>query len=121
MPFRIKVDEDLPFQVAALLQEAGHQVETITGQGMGGAKDAVLWEAVQAEGRFLVTADKGFADIRAHPPGTHGGLLLLRPDDDGITPLLDLMRRVLRSGELDRLRGTVTVATPRRIRIRRAR
>lgn len=121
MPLRIKVDEDLPLQVAALLQEVGHQVETITGEGLGGATDAALWAAVRAEGRFLVTADKGFADIRAHPPGTHGGILLLRPEEDGITPLLELMRRVLRSGELDRLRGTVTVATPRRIRIRRAR
>ncbi len=86
MPLRVKVDEDLPFQVAALLQEAGHQVETITGEGMGGATDAVLWAAVQAEGRFLVTADKGFADIRAHPPGTHGGILLLRPDKENKNP-----------------------------------
>lgn len=118
MPLNIKVDEDLPFQVVELVRGAGHNVETVAGQGMGGAKDSVLWAAVQAERRFLITADKGFADVRVHPPGTHGGVLLLRPDEDGIQPLVDLMRRVLHEGVLDQLRGTVTVATPRGIRIR---
>lgn len=113
------MDEDLPSQVAELLQGAGHSVETIVGQGMGGAKDRAVWRAVQAERRFLVTADKGFGDIRTYPPGTHGGVLLLRPDEDGIDPLVQLVRRVLRGGELDRLRGTITVASPRGIRIRK--
>ncbi len=58
---------------------------------------------VQAEGRFLVTADKGFADIRLYPPGTHGGVLLLRPDEDGIAPLVDLLAHVLRGRALDSL------------------
>ena len=119
MPLNIKVDEDLPFQIAELLQDAGHSVETVVGEGMGGAKDRAVWQAVQAERRFLVTADKGFGDIRTYPPGTHGGVLLLRPDEDGIDPLVQLVRRVLRVGDLDRLRGTVTVASPRSIRIRK--
>ncbi len=120
MSLPVKVDEDLPSEVADLLRSAGHEAITAVGQRMGGAKDRVLWQAVQAEGRFLVTADKGFSDIRLYPPGTHGGVLLLRPDDDGISPLLDLLRRVLRGRGLDPLRGTVTVATPRGIRIRKS-
>ena len=119
MPLSIKVDEDLPLQVAKLLRTAGHQVETVAEQRLGGVKDTLPWETVQAEQRFLVTADKGFADVRAYPPGTHGGVLLLRPDEDGIGPLVDLIRRVLGAEVLDGLRGTVTVATPRGIRIRR--
>jgi len=38
---------------------------------MGGWKDEALWRAVQNERRFLVTADKGFADARNYPPGAH--------------------------------------------------
>jgi predicted nuclease of predicted toxin-antitoxin system len=119
VPLRIKVDEDLPSQIAERLRGVGHDVETVRGQGLGGAKDARVWHAVQADGRFLVTADKGLADIRKYSPGTHGGVLLLRPGEDGIKPLMDLMERVLRSGELDRLRGTVIVATAYALRIRR--
>jgi hypothetical protein len=80
----------------------------------------VLWQSIQSEQRFLVTADKGFANIRVYPPGTHSGVLLLRPDEDGIEPLVDLVRRVLRREGLDQLRGTVTVATRRGIRVRKS-
>ena len=88
---------------------------------MGGCKDSPLWRAVQAEGQFLVTADKGFADVRFYAPGTHAGVLLLRPDQDGIQPIIELLERVLASYDLEALGGTVTVVTPRDVRIRRAR
>ena len=90
---------------------------------MGGWKDPALWQAVQSEQRFLVTADKGFGDIRLYPPGTHAGVLLLRPDEDGIRPVIELLERVLASYDLEALEalaGTVTVVTARGIRIRRA-
>ena len=119
MPLRVKVDEDLPFEVAELVRRAGHDVDTVVGEGMGGAKDAVLWQAAQSEQRFLITADKGFGDIRVYPPGTHAGILLLRPNEDGIGPLVHLVRRVLADEPLDRLRATVAVASPRSIRIRK--
>lgn len=105
--------------VADMVRVAGHDVKTVTDQGLGGAKDAMLWRAVQSEGRFFITADKGFGDVRAHPPGTHVGVLLLRPEEDGIGPLVELVRRVLRGPTLDQLHGTVTVTTPRGIRIRK--
>jgi predicted nuclease of predicted toxin-antitoxin system len=117
---RIKVDEDLPTMVVQTLQDKGYEVSGVVEQGMGGWKDPALWQAVQTEQRFLITADKGFADIRAYPPGTHIGVLLLRPDEDGIRPTLELLEQVLDSFELTVLSGTVTVATPRGIRIRRA-
>jgi predicted nuclease of predicted toxin-antitoxin system len=88
---------------------------------MGGAKDHALWLAVQAEQRFLVTADKGFGDIRFYPPGTHAGILLLRPDQAGIRPILDLLERTLAVYDLEALAGTVAVVSPRGVRIRRVR
>ncbi|MEW6365130.1 MAG: DUF5615 family PIN-like protein [Acidobacteriota bacterium] len=81
---RIKVDEDLPRAVAQLICDRGHQAERVVDEKMGGWKDAQLWEGVQSERRFLVTADKGLADARAHPPGSHAGVLLLRPDQEGV-------------------------------------
>ena len=120
MAFAIKVDEDLPRTALRLLQERGYDAVSVIDQKMGGWKDPPLWNAVQEENRFLVTADKGFADIRSHPPGKHAGVLLLRPDEDGIRPIIELLSRVLASYRLDDLMGSVTVVTPRGIRIRKA-
>ena len=115
----IKVDEDLPPIVAEHLRRAGYTASTVVEQAMGGWKDPVLWRAIQAEGRFLITADKGFANIKAYPPDTHGGVLLLRPDNDGIRPMLVLLEDLLANFDLKTLVRTVTVATPRGLRIRR--
>jgi len=118
---RVKVDEDLPKPAVQMLRDKGYEAASVVEQEMGGLKDPHLWRTVQAERRFLVTADKGFADTRSYAPGTHAGVLLLRPDQDGIRPVIELLERVLSSYSLDELAGTVTVVTPRSIRIRRAR
>jgi predicted nuclease of predicted toxin-antitoxin system len=86
---------------------------------MSGRKDPALWEVVRKEGRFLVTSDKGFGDIRAYPPGTHPGILVLRPDQDGIRPLVELTELVLERTRLDDLARFVSVVTPRGLRTRR--
>jgi hypothetical protein len=39
MGLAVKIDEDLPARVSDLLRSAGHQAETVVGQGMGGAVD----------------------------------------------------------------------------------
>ena len=115
---KIKVDEDLPNKVVQLLNEQGYHAVSVVEHEMGGFKDADLWPIVQTEQRFLVTADKGFADIRMYPPGTHCGVLLFRPDKDGIWPILSLLEQVLESCDLNELKRTVTVVTHRGIRIR---
>lgn len=73
-----KLDENLPVQAAHILQEAGHDVSTVLSQGMGGATDAEVIEAVTREGRVLVTLDLDFADIRAYPPYELPGIIVLR-------------------------------------------
>jgi predicted nuclease of predicted toxin-antitoxin system len=116
---RIKVDEDLPRIVTTLLNAHGHDAVSVFDQHLSGSKDPDLWDVVQAESRFLVTADKGFGDIRCYPPGHHAGVLVLRPDEDGIRPLVDLLKRVLHHYDLTTLAGMTTIASPRSIRIRR--
>lgn len=115
----IKVDEDLPTMAVHRLREAGYEASNVLSQGMGGWNDTSLWQAVQEHSQFLVTADKGFGDIRRYPPKPPGGVLLLRPDRDGILPVLDLLNQVLAAYQLETLVGLLTVATPRTIRVRR--
>jgi len=116
---KIKVDEDLPNLAKEVLIERGYTAEGVYEQGMSGWKDHQLWQAIQEEGRYLITADKGFADIRRYPPGKHGGVMLLRPDQDGIRPVLQLLDAVLGQYDLNILVGTITVVTPRGVRVRR--
>ena len=117
----VKIDEDLPKNLAIILQERGYTVDTVFQQGMSGWKDPDLWETIQEEQRFLITADKGFGDIRVYPPGTHSGILLLRPDRDGIKPVTKLLESVLEKYDLSIFSGSITVATPRGIRVRHKR
>jgi predicted nuclease of predicted toxin-antitoxin system len=119
MPLKVMVDEDLPCQAVQLLREYGYDAVSVVEQGMGGWKDPPLWIAIQKDERYLVTADKGFGDIRVYPPGTYHGILLLRPDEDGIRPIVELLQKVLDSYKLEDLVGATTVATPRGIRLRR--
>ena len=118
---RVKVDEDLPKAALTIIVNYGHDAVSVLAQGMGGWKDPAVWRAIQAEGRFLITADKGFADIRNYPPGTHAGILLLRPDQSGIRPVVELLQRALMTCNLESLAGSVVVVTPQGIRVRRAR
>ncbi len=120
MVFAIKLDEDLPRAAEQLLRARGYDTVNVIDQKMGGWKDPILWAAIQKENRFLITADKGFADVRRYPPGKHAGILLLRPDADGIHPIIDLLSKVIAHYKLDDLAKNITVVTPRGIRIRKA-
>jgi predicted nuclease of predicted toxin-antitoxin system len=115
----VKIDEDLPKSVVDLLRAEGYQATSVREQGLQGTKDSALWQVVQQEGCFFITADKGFGDARLYPPGTHHGILLLRPDVEGAASYTELLRSVLRAIHLRDLAGLIAVATPRGLRVRR--
>jgi len=117
---RVKVDEDLPQQIAELLSARGYDARTVVGQGWRGASDDVLWHRIQAEGRWLITGDKGFADLRSHPPGSHAGVILLRPQEESRRAFLELVDAALDLLDLDDSAGAVVVVTQHGLRIRRS-
>ncbi len=117
---RVKVDEDLPRQIVDMLSMQGHDAVSVLGQGWQGASDEVLWPRIQAEGRWLITGDKGFADLRRHPPGTHAGVILLRPEVESRAAYVQLAAAAFERLDLDHLVGAVIVVTNRGVRIRRA-
>jgi hypothetical protein len=67
-----------------------------------------------------MTADKGFADLRRHPPGSHAGVILLRVAEESRRAYLELAAIAFDRLNLDELAGAVVVVTHRGIRIRRA-
>lgn len=80
---RIKLDENLPVRLVEMLGELGFEADTADDEGLGGVSDDRVWEAVQAGGRFLITQDLDFSDLRRFAPGSHHGVLLVRlPEEE---------------------------------------
>jgi hypothetical protein len=72
---KIKLDENLPTSLVADLTALGHDVDTAPTEGLAGHPDSDVWRAAQSAGRFLITQDLDFSDVRAFAPGTHHGIL----------------------------------------------
>ena len=80
-PVRFKLDEYLPASSASVLQAAGHDVDTVIAEKLTGAPDPAVLAVITAAGRVLVSLDRGLGDIRAYPPGSHAGVVVLRLAD----------------------------------------
>ena len=68
---RLKVDENLPEEVAEVLRQEGHDADTVADEGLTGADDAELLDRCIIEKRSLFTLDLDFANTRAYPPGDY--------------------------------------------------
>lgn len=114
---RLKLDENLPESLVAALEAIGHDTDNVRSEGLAGQADGSVWQAEQAEGRFLITQDLDFSDVRRFVPGTHAGLLLLRLRLPGRTAL---SRRVLELFQTERVAGWArcfVLVTDRKIRV----
>ena len=74
---KIKTDENIPTCVIGMLRENKQDVATVRDEHLVGASDGRLAEVARDEGRILVTLDRGFADVRLHPPGTQPGVFVV--------------------------------------------
>ena len=117
--FRIKLDENLGQSHAALLRDAGYDVDRVTDEGLSGTADVELWPIVCREGRFFITLDLDFSDVRLFVSGSHPGILLLRPATQSRDAALAVLIRVLNELSLPSLTGCLAIADERRTRIRR--
>ncbi len=78
---RIKLDENIPVSAGEPLRSAGHDVDSVVDEGLAGATDSNVLAEATARDRLVITLDRGFADARMHPPGSHAGILVLRVED----------------------------------------
>ena len=75
---KLKLDENLPESLVQALSALGHDTDNVRLEGIVGHDDSDVWKAAQASGRFLITQDLDFSDVRQFAPGTHQGLMLVR-------------------------------------------
>ena len=116
---KLKLDENLPHDLAAALGRRGHDVHTVADEHLAGESDPVVVAAATDENRMLLTLDRGIGDLRRYPPGSHAGILVLRPVTQDPDSILTLIGRLMSTHPLEELRGCIVVVEPQKVRIRR--
>src|SRR6266545_3756252 len=61
---KLKLDENLPESLVQELSASGHDVDTVRHEGVAGQSDPNVWRSAQDNGRFFITQDLDFSDIR---------------------------------------------------------
>jgi predicted nuclease of predicted toxin-antitoxin system len=115
---KLKIDENLPAECAALLRNAGFEADTVFDEHLEGAEDAQIASRSQKEDRVLVTLDLDFSDIRTYPPSHHAGIIVLRPKRQDKPTVLGLMERIVLMLANRTPAGELWIVEPDRIRFR---
>lgn len=116
---RLKLDENLPAELAEVCRGAGHDAHTVREENLSGSLDGAVFGAASSESRILLTQDLDFSDARRYRPGTHPGIVLIRLRNPSRSQLIDRVRDVIVSPSLGEWVGCVVVITDHKIRILR--
>jgi predicted nuclease of predicted toxin-antitoxin system len=117
---KIKLDENLPVHLAAILTNLRNDVHTVAEENLSGKSDREVWEAAQQDGRFLITQDLDFSDVRRFVPGTHCGILLVRLHSPDRQALIRRISEIFRQEDVSDWEGCFVVVTERKTRVIRA-
>lgn len=115
---RFKLDENVPVEAAEVLRSAGFDVHSVYDESLAGATDGAIADACAAEGRVLITLDLDFSDLRAYPPGSHTGIVILRPRTPDRDATLSLLVRVAALFGSEVVHGCLWIVDPERVRVR---
>jgi predicted nuclease of predicted toxin-antitoxin system len=108
--------QNLPSTLVAILSGFGHETDTAEDEGVNGKSDEIVWERAQLDGRFLITQDLDFSDIRKFTLGTHHGILLIRMRDPSRRALEERIGALFAMEESNSWNRGFIVATDLKIR-----
>jgi predicted nuclease of predicted toxin-antitoxin system len=115
---KFKLDENLPLEIAGAFEALGHEIDTVQSEGLVGAPDIEILNHARAEGRILLTMDKGIADVRIFPPAEYPGIVLFRPSTSGCREVLRFVQEALTDLLSTDIAGRLVIVSPRGIRTR---
>jgi predicted nuclease of predicted toxin-antitoxin system len=114
---KFKIDENLPVEIASLLEENSYDALTVLQQQLCGEADANIAKVCQRKKRALVTLDSDFADIRSYPPDEFFGLIVLRLKKQDKPYVLSVTNRLLKILPNEPLERHLWIVEEGRIRI----
>lgn len=115
---KFKIDENLPVEVAELLQQANYDAMTVHDQNLQGRNDTTLSQICQQEKRILITFDLDFADIRIYPPEEYPGIIVLRLPRQDKPYVLSVLQRLIPQICLNPLEQRLWIVEENQLRIR---
>jgi len=114
---KVKLDENLGKQAAAVLTRAGIDVSTVADQNLCASSDSHLLDVCCSEGRCLVSLDLDFANPLRYPPDRTAGLAVVRLPSritrGGLMAALSLLASTLEERDP---KGRLWIVEPERIR-----
>ncbi len=116
---KIKLDENIPVQLAEILVTLGHETDTVADEKLKGQPDPTIWLAAQESERFLITQDLDFSDIRAFVPGSHHGVLLVRLGNPSRRELINRLKKIFEAEDVESWSRCFVVVTDHKLRIRK--
>ncbi|MCS7265927.1 MAG: DUF5615 family PIN-like protein [Armatimonadetes bacterium] len=116
---RFLVDENLASSVADALRTWGFEDFEVRKIGLRGADDMAVFKAAQDLRATLITADKGFGDIRRFALGTHYGIVIVKVVGASKRQINALKRALLIDLKEQELKGALVIVTERKTCIRR--
>ena len=75
---KLRLDENIGTRGIELLRRVGHDVATVTQQGLSSSRDENLLRVCVSEKRCLVTLDLGFSNPLVFKPSDYAGIVVLR-------------------------------------------
>jgi predicted nuclease of predicted toxin-antitoxin system len=115
---KIKLDENLPEALLQRLAKLGHKTDNVRLEGVNGRPDPDVWRAAQNAGRFFITQDLDFSDIRQFAPGTHHGLMLVRLRAPGRLALTARISEAFEFGNAEKWSRCFVLLTDHKLRVR---
>ena len=115
---KFKIDENISKSAAYLLNDHGHEAETVFFENIAGIKDEKLIEVCKTEKRCLITLDHDFSDIKKYPPENYFGIILLKVKSLGKAEVNQLIQRLLPLLNTEQITSKLWIVDHEKIKIR---
>jgi len=114
---RFKLDENLDLRLVSLIEEGGHDVDSVHGEGLSGSSDEVVYEACVRDRRILISLDLDFANPIRFPPAATPGIIVVRPPRPVLPQIRATLAAALPDLQTRQLDGRLWIVEPGRIRV----
>ena len=115
---KILADENVFEPIIQYLKSQGHQVISCRSPELSGAPDDKIYQKAVAEKLVIVTMDKDFLRMYRFPPGSCGGIVVIKIYQRTVELTADIFKNWFEKLSKKKISGKLVIITPDGIRIR---